>query len=406
MDIFMARQAIYNIDYEPVAYELLYRSTNENRFDSSIDGDTATMKLISNCVSIGFKELIREKKAFINFTENLIINEYPTILPSEKIVIEVLEDVNASIKTINCLRNLKKKGYILALDDVTYKTEYWTFGPLFDIYKIDFRSTTYKERKDIILGIKVFNPNAKFLAEKIETEEEYEEAKGNNYSYFQGYFFSKPIVLSGQDMPIRNFTCFKIMTELVNDNYNIDRVEELIKTDVTISYKIIKMLNSAAFSFVQNVSSIKQAIMLIGKEELSKLLTVITISEMESNNEKEITRTTVVRARFCEKIAEHINSKWQSQSFMAGLFSNIDLYIQKDMVTIIDELPIDEELKDALEGKDNEINRILRLVEAYERVDNNEILELCKKLRINEEILVNLYVEAINWENTINSNLW
>ena len=207
-------------------------------------------------------------------------------------------------------------------------------------------------------------------------------------------------------MPIRNFTCFKIMTELVNDNYNIDRVEELIKTDVTISYKIIKMLNSAAFSFVQNVSSIKQAIMLIGKEELSKLLTVITISEMESNNEKEITRTTVVRARFCEKIAEHINSKWQSQSFMAGLFSNIDLYIQKDMVTIIDELPIDEELKDALEGKDNEINRILRLVEAYERVDNNEILELCKKLRINEEILVNLYVEAINWENTINSNLW
>lgn len=406
MDIFMARQAIYDNNNESIAYELLHRSTKENKFDTSIDGDSATMKLISNSIAIGLNELTRDKRAFINFTEKLILNEYPTILPKDKIIIEVLESVEATLEIVNMLKGFKEKGYSLALDDVTYNSKYWAFGPVFDIYKIDFKATTVKQRKDIILGIRVFNPKAQFLAEKIETEEEYNEAKSYGYSYYQGYFFSKPIMLSGQDMPIRNFTCFKIMIELLNENYNLDKIEALIKADMGISYKIIKLVNSAAFTFNNKISSIKQAIVLIGKEELSKLLTIITISEMESRNEREITRTTVVRAKFCEKIAQQIKSKWVNQSFMAGLFSNLDIYVQKDMNSILEELPIEDELKDALNGVDNEINKILNLVEAYEKVDNEKILILRNKINLQEEILVELYIQAINWENKVNENIW
>ena len=138
--------------------------------------------------------------------------------------------------------------------------------------------------------------------------------------------------------------------------------------------------------------------MLIGKKELNKWLTVITMSEMQSSNEQEVTTSTIIRARFCELIADKVVPKKKSQCFMVGLFSNLDIYMQKDMNLIVDELPIDDELKDALLGEKNEISLILELVEAYEAVDEQKISAITKQLNIGEGILVNLYLESINWE--------
>jgi EAL and modified HD-GYP domain-containing signal transduction protein len=398
MDIFLARQAIFDSDYKSVAYELLYRNSKDNRFDTSVDEDTATMKLISNCVAIGLGELTNEKKAFINFTNGLIKNEFPSILPKDMVVIEILESVKATNEIIIALNNLKNKGYKLALDDVVEKTKYWEFGKIIDIYKIDFRATSKEERTSLIKGIRLLNPEAELLAEKVETKEEYEEALKYNYSYTQGYYFSKPLMMAGKDMPIRNTTCFNIMAELLNNEFNVDKIESIIKADVAISYKLMKMLNSASFSFVEKITSIRQAIMLIGKEELNKWLTIIAMSEMESDNDREITTSTIIRARFCELIAETVIPKKKSKCFMCGLFSNLDNFMQKDMNEIVDELPIDEELSEALMGEQNEINKILSLVQAYERVDNTKILELSKQLKIDESLLVTFYVKSINWE--------
>ena len=398
MDIFLARQAIFDSDYKSVAYELLYRNSKENRFDTSVDEDTATMKLISNCVAIGLGELTNEKKAFINFTNGLIKNEFPSILPKDMVVIEILESVKATNEIIIALNNLKNKGYKLALDDVVDDTKYWEFGKIIDIYKIDFRATSKEERISLIKGIRLLNPEAELLAEKVETKEEYEEALKYKYSYTQGYYFSKPLMMAGKDMPIRNTTCFNIMAELLNNEFNVDKIEAIIKADVAISYKLMKMLNSASFSFVDKITSIKQAIMLIGKEELNKWLTIIAMSEMESDNDREITTSTIIRARFCELIAETVIPKKKSKCFMCGLFSNLDNFMQKDMNEIVDELPIDEELSEALMGEQNEINKILSLVQAYERVDNAMILELSKQLKIDESLLVTFYVKSINWE--------
>ena len=405
MDIFLARQAIFDSDYKSVAYELLYRNSKENRFDTSVDEDTATMKLISNCVAIGLGELTNEKKAFINFTNGLIKNEFPSILPKDMVVIEILESVKATNEIIIALNNLKNKGYKLALDDVVGKTKYWEFGKIIDIYKIDFRATSKEERTSLIKGIRLLNPEAELLAEKVETKEEYEEALKYKYSYTQGYYFSKPLMMAGKDMPIRNTTCFNIMAELLNNEFNVDKIEAIIKADVAISYKLMKMLNSASFSFVDKITSIKQAIMLIGKEELNKWLTIIAMSEMESDNDREITTSTIIRARFCELIAETVIPKKKSKCFMCGLFSNLDNFMQKDMNEIVDELPIDEELSEALMGEQNEINKILSLVQAYERVDNTKILELSKQLKIDESLLVTFYVKSINWEKKLTNGV-
>jgi EAL and modified HD-GYP domain-containing signal transduction protein len=405
MDIFLARQAIFDSNYKSVAYELLFRNSKENRFDFSVDADTATMKLISNCMSFGLQELTNDKMAFINFTNGLIKNEYPSILPKDIIVIEILESVKPTKDIIKALSNLKTKGYTIALDDVIANTKYWEYGNIIDIYKIDFRASTQEERVDLIKGIKVLNPNAKLLAEKVETHEEYQEALNNNYSYTQGYYFSKPLMMTGKEMPIRNKTCFNIMAELLNNDFNINKIEEIIKSDVSMSYKLIKMLNSASFSFSEKITSIKQAIILIGKEELNKWLTITAMSEMESGEDKEVTTATIVKARFCELIAEQVAPEQKSKCFMCGLFSNLDTFIEKRMDEIVDDLPIDDELKDALVGEENIINIILQLVEAYEKVEDEKIIELSKKLKIDKNILVELYVKSINWERNLYNGL-
>ena len=402
MDIFLARQAIFDSNNKSVAYELLFRNSKENKFDFSVDADTATMKLISNCMSLGLGQLTNDKRAFINFTNGLIKNGYPSVLPKECIVVEILESVKPTKEILFELNKLKANGYMIALDDVVSQSKYWEFGKIIDIYKIDFRASTKEERVSIVKGIRVLNPEAELLAEKVETYEEYEEAQINEYAYTQGYYFSKPLMMSGKDMPIRNRTCFNIMAELLNNDFNVNKIEKIIKSDVSISYKLIRMLNSASFSFNQKITSIKQAIMLIGKEELNKWLTITAMSEMESENDNEITTSTIIRARFCEMIAEQVNPLIKSKCFMCGLFSNLDTFIQKEMSEIVEELPIDDELKAALIGEENEVHSILHLVEAYEKVDNKRIEELCKKVKIQKNLLVKLYVNSINWERKLN----
>ena len=401
MNIFLARQAIYDINSKSVAYELLYRNSNDNRFNSEVNEDEATIKLISNSISMGLKKLTDGKVAFINFTNKLLLDEIPSVLDKDRIVIEILENVKPTKEVMIVLHKLKRMGYRFALDDVNYNSKYWLYGDLIDIYKIDFISTTPSIRKELINSIQILNPNAKLLAEKVETDEEYEEARKAGYSYFQGYLFSKPLMMTGKDLPIRNFTCYRLLSILLDNDFNITEVETLIKSDVAISYKLIKMLNSSSFVFLQEISSIKQAIMLIGGEELRKWLTVIAMSEMQSENEEEAIRNMIIRARFCELIAKEVRSEKISQCFLAGLFSELNSYMKRPMEEIIRELPVEEDLKEALLGENNHINQVLRLVLAYEKVDNEQILELSEKLKINKEMLFKLYVESVNWQGNL-----
>lgn len=401
MNIYLARQAIYDRNFKVEAYELLFRNSKENRFVGNIDEDSATIKLISNCATIGLNELTNNKKAYINFSQGVLLNDVASLLSKEKVVVEILENVIPTEDVVSYLQELKSKGYILALDDVSFSTNYKNFGTMIDIYKIDFKITSPNQRKFLVNVLKNYNPGAKLLAEKIETDEEYIEAMESGYSYFQGYYFSKPLMIEGKDIPVRNVTCFNLMSELLRDDFDIDKIESIIKTDVSISYKLMKFLNSAAFSFVQKISSIKQAIMLLGRRELKKWLSMIVMSEMRGGNSEEVTNGTIIRGRFCELVQSRIEEKNQSLAFMVGLFSNLDSYMQKDMAEIIKELPVDEEIKDALLGKENNLRKVLELVLSYENMNINRMEEYCEMLNLDKKILIDLYMESIEWSNRL-----
>ncbi|PRR82301.1 EAL and HDOD domain-containing protein [Clostridium vincentii] len=403
MDIFLARQAIYNTENEVVAYELLFRNSNSNSFAGDVNEEKATIKLISNCATIGLSNLTNGKRAFINFPKGVLLKDIICLLEREEIVVEILENVNPTYEILTYLMELKNRKYIIALDDVVIDYRYKEFGALIDIYKIDFVATTKSERVIILNEIRKINPQGQLLAEKVETKEDYKEALKNNYLYFQGYYFSKPTMISAKDIAVRNVSCFNIMVELLSPDFDVDKIEKTIKSDVAISYKLIKFLNSASFSFVQKIRSIKQSIALLGKKDLAKWLSLVVISEMQNSN-AEYTNNTIIRARFCELIAKEAKSSKESLVFMVGLFSNLDVFMNRSMKDIIVEIPLEEEAKDALLGCENDLSGILNLVKAYEKMDMKKVEEYSDKLNIDKKGLINIYIESIEWLNCLTKN--
>lgn len=398
MDIFIARQGIYDIKGNVVAYELLYRDSLKNSFNQLIEENEATYSVIQNISSFGLEALTNNRRAFVNFPEALIKENIATLLPKEKVVIEILESVNPTIEVINNLLFLKNLGYYIALDDVDNYENIVKFIDVVDIVKVDFSLASKYEREKIAIFCK--RNNIDLLAEKIETKEDLEEAKEEGYKYFQGYYYSRPSVFLGKDIAVKNTSVFMLLVELVKDDFDIDRVEDIMKNDIALTYKFLRFINSSYFSFLQEVKSIKQAIMLIGKEELKKWLSILSFVTMSSEND-EYAKNTIIRARLCEEIAREINCKDESAAFMVGLFYNIHMMIEKDINYVVDTLPLNIEIKNAILGKDNMFKDILDLVIAYENIDKKEIILLCNKLGINKGKLLELYYESINWSSKI-----
>jgi len=395
MDIFIARQGIYNLKEKIVAYELLYRNSMENKFIGDINEDKATYKLIENINAFGLDKIIDNKIAFINFTEGLIKNNMWTLLPKEKVVIEILENVLPTQEVLYELSRLKTSGYTIALDDLENIDNLINFVNYIDIVKIDFILSTKKQREKISYVCKRLN--IKIVAEKIETKEDFDEAVKLGCEYFQGYYFSRPAILLGKDLEVKNISIINILMEIIDEDYDIDRVEEVMKADVALTYKFFKFINSSYFSFLQKIESIKQSIMLIGKKELRKWLLILTVSEIINNKNEEYEKNIIIRAKFIELIAQDTNNIESSSAFIVGLFSDLHLMINEDMQYIVDNLPLNQEIKNALKGEENIYKSILDLALAYENLDSKKISMITEKIGINKATLINKYYLAIEW---------
>lgn len=400
MYIFIARQGIYDKNGKVVAYELLYRNSMENSYNPLIEDEVSTYKVIENISSFGLDILTNKKRAFVNFSEALIMKDIATLLPKENVVIEVLETVNPSEEIINKLLSLKDLGYYIALDDVVEVEHIVKFIGVIDIVKVDFRLATSEARKKIAYICNKYNID--MLAEKVETSEELNEAKELGYIYFQGYYYSKPSIFLGKDIAVKNTSIFMLLVELIKENYYIDKVEYIIKTDVALTYKFLKFINSSYFNFLQEIKSIRQAIILIGREELRKWLSILTVVEMSSINSG-YANSIIIRAKFCEEISNIISSNYAPQAFMVGLFSNMHQMIEKNIDYVVKELPLNSEIKNALLGEQNVLKDILDLALAYEKVDSDKITEMRKKMSINEDLLWRIYSKSIEWCSNIDN---
>lgn len=396
MEVYVARQPIFDKRKKVIGYELLYRSGTDNYYNHH-DGDQATSSVITNSFSIiGLDVLTGGKKAFINFTHNLLRNEMVTILPPDLVAVEILEDIEADDETIAACKKLKEMGYTIVLDDFVTIHQMSPLVELADIIKVDFHKSSLDERRQLIEKIGV--DRVKFLAEKVETAEEFEEAAKMGYTYFQGYFFSKPVIFSGHDLPAYKLNYLRIIREVNQPDIEFDDLEAIIKQDLSISYKLLRLINSAAFGFNTKITSIKYALVLLGIKEFVKWVTLIALRGIAEDKPDELIIVSLIRAKFAENLASIRGlSEESSDLFLMGMFSMIDALLDRPLPEIMQELPISQKIKDALLGVDNAFKEILDLVLSFEKANWDEVVRQMTTLGLSEAEVAPHYLDSLKW---------
>lgn len=395
MDVFLARQPILDKYNKLFGYELLFRDSERNIYQND-DGDKATIAVIRNSfVNIGIDKVTGGKKAFINFTENILKSDIFNVLPPELVIVEILEDIEPTEEILKLCKKLKILGYMISLDDFVYSDKYIKLIELADIIKVDFRVTKGAERRKVMQQVN--SPNIKFLAEKVETIEEFNEAVTLGYTYFQGYYLSKPIIILGKRLSENKAIYMKLLHEISNNNFEIDIIEDLIKKDVSLSFKLLKLINSANYSFICEIKSMKQALALLGEKEIKKWLYLMVFKNIGKDRPEILTINSLTRARFAELIAVKMDKKFNPfNAYMLGMLSMIDLLLDRPLEEILQELLIPIEIKDALNGiNNNSYSKLLNLVIAYENGHWDEVSQISKQLNLDENGLPNAYYEAI-----------
>ncbi len=396
-DIFIARQPIYDRKLYVYAYELLYREGEDNHANV-VDGDDATSQVLINALmDIGLPELVEQSLAFINLTERYIVEGLPPSLAQDNVVLEVLEDIEATDAVIEGLKKLQREGYVIALDDFICDDSKLPLVALADIIKIDLLAVPGAELAE---QVKKLRPTGvRLLAEKVETPEEFEYCKALGFDYFQGYFFCKPNIVKGVHTPTSRMAIMQLLAKLQDPDLDFGELQALVAQDVSLSYRILRYINSAHFSLGQKIESMQQAISLLG---LNTIKTWVAILAMSSIDDKpyELILTALIRAHMCEKLSTSTSISAE-HAFTVGLFSALDAFIDKPLDEILDALPLTDALNYALLDKRGELGEMLSLVLSYERGEWDSVTNAqydCDTLR-------SAYLGSIRWAGDISDSL-
>ena len=395
-NVFVGRQPIFDKKLGVYAYELLFRSaTNNNSSSGMIDGDSATRQTIINTfVEIGLENLVRDKYAAINLTESFILDIDKIPFPKEQVILEILEDIPVTAELITAVQGLVDRGYIIALDDYIYNPDH---APLINLAKIIKIDITVMSKQELVQHVKKLREyDVELLAEKIETFQEFEFCRKLGFDYFQGYFLSKPQIVKGNKLPTNKLTVLNLLSVVNNPDSDTDDLSEAINTDVATSYRLLKLINSAAFGLQRKIDSIEQGILLLGRKQLASWASMLAMSSLD-DRPSEILLTTMVRAKMCELIAEKMSQQQLERFFTVGMFSALDLLLQRPLAELLEPLPLSEEIMDALLKREGVLGDILNCVLAFEVSDwDNANMD-----NITAEELTIINIEAVTWAGAI-----
>lgn len=393
---YIARQPIFNSSLQVVAYELLFRDGKSNSFPN-IDPDQATSNILThNQLTLGVESITGNLPAYINFHTEALIQHFPLFLDPEKVVIEILEDVTASYKVLKACKLLKSKGYILALDDYDFDTKWDCFFPYIDIIKIDVLESSILQMSKFINTMS--SSNIKFLAEKVETAQEFEKFKMLGFDLFQGYFFAKPEMLKQRKLSTAQHNILSLIEHANRTQLDFDTLSDIFSGDPGLTYKLLRFINSPIYGRSQAITSLKHALAYIGELELKKFIALLALTDLAQYKPIEIMRLSLVRAKFSEQMsAICADAENPPKAFLTGILSMIDGILDQELISILNILPVHADIKVALIDKNNYLSHYLMLAKQLEQGDWQASTALAKKLNIELESCLNMYQIAIKW---------
>jgi c-di-GMP-related signal transduction protein len=399
-DFFFARQPILNGTKSVFGYELLFRNSFQNSYNS-LNGEHATLDILSNAIfHSSFEQMIGGKFGLVNFTRELLLSDVVYLFSPEHLIIEVLEDVVPDDEIVAACRKLKESKYRIALDDFVASDLNNPLIPLANFIKVDFLQANSADRR-LIAG-KLLPLNITLLAEKVETEGDYREGIKLGYCLFQGYFFSKPVIQSGRRLEPSQVACVRMLQSVFKDQCNYDELNEIISGDMSLSYRMLKLANSPYFGFRTEITSILHAITLMGCGGMKRFVSLVAIGTTIGNKPTELALACLVRARIGEEMAPLIGfADGAPAMFLTGLFSLLDAMLDCPMKEALEELPIAQEIKSALLGDRNILSGALDAIISYERGDWEQFKRAASTIKLREDSYPAIYSSAIKWATDI-----
>lgn len=396
METIIARQPIFNEKRRLFAYELLYRGADLLSL-ANVGGNRATSSLLtSSFLTEGLEKISGNKPCFVNFTEELLLQNIAENFPNNNIVVEILEDIQPTDAVIAACTKLRDLGYILALDDFVYQKKFIPLIELANIIKIDFRLTPVDEIRQTLDYLSHYKID--LLAEKVETHDEFAKACQLGFKYFQGYFFAKPEEVRIRELATSKLTLLNLLSEINQKNVSNEKMAEIISADVSLSYRLLRYINSAYFYLVTEIESIFYAVTYLGENEIRRFVTLAVISEISTKKPAELVRLAAVRAKFCEKLGEESPLRTKpNELFMLGLFSLLDAMLDSPITDILSKIPVSDNIKQALTDQTGPLAHFLQIVIAYERGHREECFLALKILRIPEKKLYSTYLSALEF---------
>ncbi|MFI3274486.1 EAL and HDOD domain-containing protein [Vibrio sp.] len=402
---YVARQPILNRNKNTLGYELLFRDGERNAYPAHIESNRATYRLIvENFLSVGLNPSIPSSRCFINFPYQSLIRRLPLSLPKDKVVVEILETCQPTDELLEAVKDLYQAGYMIALDDFTSTPEWERFLRYTHIVKLDIMQMGLDEACDLVRAHQ--GKKFSFIAERVETEQEFQQAKEAGFKFFQGYFFSKPEIIKSKYISPEQVIAMELFQEVCKPDVDFQRVESIVAKDVALSYKLLRFVNTMSPRLEVTISSFRQALVYLGQEKLKMFVSLAVASYVSDKKPKELYGLSLQRAQFCQRMSRYQAFEGHTeQAFMIGLFSLLDALLDLSLENLVEQLPLCKSIKVALLRREGPYGTLLALEESFEHADWQQIDEHCADLGLSVEQVRTELTEARRWSHTVTNQL-
>jgi c-di-GMP-related signal transduction protein len=397
---FVARQPIFNREQQIFGYELLFRDGVANFFHAD-DPEAAARSTLDSSLLVGLDVLCDGQRAFINCTRDLLLKDCMTLLPSGQAVVEVLETVEPDDLVIAACERLKVAGYTIALDDFVANDPRQALVPLADIIKVDFARTTLPERAALVK--ENARSRCRLLAEKVETGEEFAKAKEMGFVYFQGFYLRHPEILKAKEIPQNRLNYLRLLEMVSRQELVLRELEDAIKREASVLYRLLRYLNSPAFGFATTVRSVRHALALLGEREVRRWIRLVALVSAGIQKSSDLVLCALVRARFCELLSPRIGHA-ESDLFLLGLLSMMDAILEIPMTQVLEHVPLDAETKAVLLGGTGRLRPVYQLMLAREAGDWEQAKSFATHLRVEESEVAEIWWQAMQWARQVTAS--
>ena len=388
---FVARQPIFDRAQNVYGYEILFRNGLEDYFNA--DPELAARSTLDSSLLFGINTLCDNKRAFMNCTREVLFKDLITLLPPSQTVAEILETVEPEDRVVAACKRLKAAGYLIALDDFAPNDPRLPLVEFADIIKVDIRATRPEERAGMMRQFG--SPKCNMLAEKLETPHEFQQARDMGFVYFQGYFFCRPEIVVSREVPASRLHYMRLLELVSRPEIDMRELEKMLKEEASISYRLLRYLNSPLFGFSLEIKSIQHAMAVLGEREMRRWVRLVVAVGAAEQTCSELVLMGLARARFCELLSYRLKS--DTDLFLMGLLSIMDAILEVRMDVLLEQLPVNRETKAVLLGQDSSLRPLYRLMLAQESGEWLESSELAKQLKLPDEVAALTWFQALQW---------